>query len=358
MVTPMSMLGKERWCDKSLINAPMAELIFQIWPKAQFICLFRHCMDVVNSAIEASPWGLSSYGFMPFAIGNPGNSVLALVKYWVAYTTSILDFETTHPDSCHRVYYEELVATPSKTMEGVGAFLGLEPDEFSYDPSTTSDYDQRWAGDHKVWYTSDVHTDSVNAGLRIPSSLISPQMLNDLNEILERLGYRQVDEHWGSVDVPPPKEEAADRPLTPEAMSSTSPAGIEPRGGADGDRKERSSTLGVLKLMVSRTGTDEMDFWYIDFKATPAQVIEFDEASSLPSYVVIASDSTIKALALTHDDFGSAFRQRKVRLFTPDNEEHLVDVDYASVVGRSPDIRRIAEVLSTDLIDLITQWVP
>ena len=50
--------GKIRWCDKSLVSVLHADILGSIWPCAQFLCLYRHCMDVVYSGIQASPWGL------------------------------------------------------------------------------------------------------------------------------------------------------------------------------------------------------------------------------------------------------------------------------------------------------------
>ena len=56
---------KSRLCEKSLGTVEMAGRLLQIYPKARFISLHRHAMDVVNSGIEASPWGITGYGFEP-----------------------------------------------------------------------------------------------------------------------------------------------------------------------------------------------------------------------------------------------------------------------------------------------------
>jgi hypothetical protein len=49
--------GKRRWCDKSLDTYAFAGLVAQAYPKAKFICLYRHCMDVIASGVEACPLG-------------------------------------------------------------------------------------------------------------------------------------------------------------------------------------------------------------------------------------------------------------------------------------------------------------
>ena len=58
--------GKRRWADKSLDNHVNADLLAQAYPKAKFICLYRHCMDVIASGVEACPWGVHRFGFDPY----------------------------------------------------------------------------------------------------------------------------------------------------------------------------------------------------------------------------------------------------------------------------------------------------
>ncbi len=55
-------MGKARWCEKSLGSAESASRFLDLFPKARFICLYRHCMDVIDSALEACPFGLRGYG--------------------------------------------------------------------------------------------------------------------------------------------------------------------------------------------------------------------------------------------------------------------------------------------------------
>ena len=57
--------GRKRFCDTSLGSARFADLLMQIYPRAQFICLYRHPMDMIRSGLDACPWGLNGYGFDP-----------------------------------------------------------------------------------------------------------------------------------------------------------------------------------------------------------------------------------------------------------------------------------------------------
>ena len=110
--------GKPRWCDKSLDNVINTSILTALYPEARFICLYRHCMDVIASGIEMCPWGLSGFGFTPYAAQNPGNSVAAIASYWSDCTQAILDFEQRQPDRCHRVRYEDLVTDAEHVAQG------------------------------------------------------------------------------------------------------------------------------------------------------------------------------------------------------------------------------------------------
>src|SRR5579859_7922712 len=49
--------GKRVFCDKSLGSAPHAGLLRQIYPRARFVCLYRHPMDMIGSGLEACLFG-------------------------------------------------------------------------------------------------------------------------------------------------------------------------------------------------------------------------------------------------------------------------------------------------------------
>ena len=119
--------GKRRYCDKSLGAAQHAGLLLRIWPDARFICLYRHPMDVIASGIEASPWGLTSYGFEPYVGSPPDNNVAALARYWLDYTTSIVAAEERFTDRCLPVRYEDLVTDPDGQIARILEFIGAAP---------------------------------------------------------------------------------------------------------------------------------------------------------------------------------------------------------------------------------------
>ena len=83
-------------------------------------------MDVIASGIEASPWGLTSYGFEPYIGSPPDNNVAALARYWLDYTTSIVAAEEQFTDRCLPVRYEDLVTDPDGQIARIFEFIGAD----------------------------------------------------------------------------------------------------------------------------------------------------------------------------------------------------------------------------------------
>jgi hypothetical protein len=191
--------GKQRWCDKSLDNFQYTDLITQLYPEAKFICLYRHCMDVVASAVEACPWGLHRFGLDAFAAQNVGNNVAAVGSYWMSTVQAILDFEERHPEACYRVRYEDLVSAPEETAAGIFSFLG----EAQVPGITTECFDipheGNGSGDEKLWFTSGVSADSMGRGVVVPADALPEGLRLAINGALAKLGYRTVEGDWNSA---------------------------------------------------------------------------------------------------------------------------------------------------------------
>ena len=197
--------GKRRWCDKSLNSYQEAELAAQLYPDAKFICLYRHCMDVVAAGVQACPWGLHRFGFDGYAAQYPGNSVMAVGSYWLAAVQSIMAFEERHPGGCHRVRYEDLVTAPEETAAAIFSFLGEAPVPHIAEACLQAPHEGNGPGDEEIWFTGGITADSVGCGVRVPVAALVPEVRQGVNEALARLGYRTVDDEWnaqvGRVDV-------------------------------------------------------------------------------------------------------------------------------------------------------------
>jgi hypothetical protein len=194
--------GKQVFCDKSLGSARVAGLLTQIYPGARFLCLYRHPMDVIQSGLDACPWGLNGYGFDEYIVGSPGNSVLALARYWLDNATLIHEAEKEWPERCHRIRYEDLVEDPEGIMAKAYEFIGVAPAPGVTQTCFSRDRERFGPADHKIWATSRISGDSVGKGESVPAGLIAPPVTAAINELTEALGYLLVDEEWGTPGRP------------------------------------------------------------------------------------------------------------------------------------------------------------
>lgn len=225
--------GKMRYCDKSLGTARYAELLLRVYPEARFLCLYRHPMDVIASGMEACPWGLNGYGFDPYIATTPGNAVLALARFWADNAIATLAAEEQFPDRCLRVRYEDLVDDPEAAAAEIFSFLHAAPMPGVSEACFSSERERFGPADHKIWYTSQISSDSIGRGWSIPVAMIAPQVLESINELAAKLGYLPVDGEWGT-SAPPSDLRVPimrqDGPASSEAAASEA----APRTGTEG----------------------------------------------------------------------------------------------------------------------------
>jgi hypothetical protein len=251
MTSYLARRGKKRYCDKSLGGAQHAGLLRQVWPAAQFICMYRHPMDVIGSGIEASPWGLGSYGFESYVAASPGNIVAALARYWADYTGAILAAEAELGEDCLPVRYEDLVTDPERQTERLFEFAGVAPVPGITEQCFTAERQRFGPGDYKIWNTTGVTASSVGRGWQVPARLIPAELLAVINDAAEQLGYVQIDETWG-VGSPPadlrvPVDTSDPAPVPAGPVTAAPPTAAPPDSGAAAQATARVQA-GLLSL--------------------------------------------------------------------------------------------------------------
>jgi Sulfotransferase family len=118
--------GKTRWCELATASPGMTEPFVQAFPGTAFVCVHRHCLDVVRAGVEASRWGLRGHGLAPYALSYPGNSAAALAAYWADSTQGLLAFEQANPDRAMRIRYEDVVSGPAEALTAARVWLGIK----------------------------------------------------------------------------------------------------------------------------------------------------------------------------------------------------------------------------------------
>lgn len=185
----MRAAGKKRWCEKAPSNLPFANLLRLTFPDAQFLCLYRHGLDVAHSCLE-----LSKHGFMkelvPYVLTSPGDTVTAVLRSWLDKTAKLLDFESSFPQICHRVRYEDLVENPQESLLKILEFLDL-PKRDVHERVFRSTH-HAGGGDPKIWQTDHIHTERVGCGANLPISRLPQALLDKIDDLLRTLNYREI----------------------------------------------------------------------------------------------------------------------------------------------------------------------
>jgi protein-tyrosine sulfotransferase len=343
--------GRRRWCDKSLGSARMADLLAQVYPGAQFICLYRHCMDVVVSAIDAAPWGLSGYGFEPYVAATPGNTVLAVARGWLDQTRAITEFQEKHPGRCHGIRYEDLVTRPEQIAAELLAFLGLAPAPGITRACLRQEHDTRGPADHKIWFTSRISAASLGQGTRVPVGMLPPGFLEDLNQALDQLGYRQVDEGWrtapgpadpraGSIPGDAVPGEPADAALDAAAGQIASRLGSVPDDRLRGLARRWPAAAGRnLVIAVQPDGTRPGHCWTVSC-ADSAVTIRQGQTRSDAATTILASPATWRALLDGEANFAAEARAGRVRLLDISAGPHA-----SQMTDRPAQMRLVAHLL-------------
>lgn len=108
-------------------------------------------------------------------------------------------------------------------------------------------------GDDKIWANSGIGTGSVGRGEMVPAGLIPAPVVSAINELLDKLGYRAVDEGWGTPGVP-------SDPRLPETVIPANQAAADGRIAgalAATDASGRALSGGVEQRL--RAGVDRVD---------------------------------------------------------------------------------------------------
>jgi hypothetical protein len=350
--------GKRRWCEKSLGSVRAVEPFLNLYPKAKFICLYRHCMDMIDSALEATPWGLNGYGFENFNVRFPGNSVAALAGYWSELTGPELDFEEQHKDRCHRVYYEELVSDPERLCTEIFSFIGVECVAGIAEHCLDGEPMEAGPGDHKIMATSRITADSVGRGTRIPAGRMPPGQLQVVNGLLGRLGYALIDEDWANCARPPTVLPGRAEPAAADATASRSAAEMLARI----DRTMRERVGPRLKLAVTGDHQPSLGegrigivaycgagqparYWELDLGEAELRADVYTGLDDLRVDWLLTGDAgTWNGVLAGEQNFATCIRSRALRYITfTTDEEEPEDVDQQLVSDRMNIIRSLLD---------------
>jgi len=185
--------GKRLWCEKTPNNMEHLALLDALFPQARYLCLYRHCLDVVKSGMDMSD---RIEALLPFLYASRGHLVTALIRYWTDWNRKLLQFEAEHPGRCHRLRYEPLVSEPTPALADLFSFLGLDWEERLLDSVFSSQHDEG-VEDPKVRLAKSIHRGSIGAGCSVSLAGVPEKVLDGMRQVLDELGYAPAPQRDG-----------------------------------------------------------------------------------------------------------------------------------------------------------------
>lgn len=319
--------GKKRYCDKNLNTEPHVETLLAVYPEAKFICLYRHPMDMIASGVDACPWGLNQYGFEPYVAHAPGNSVLALARYWADHVAAILAVEDKFPDKCHRVRYEDLVADPEAVAVGIFRFLEAAPAPGISSLAFSRERERTGPGDFKIWNTAQITDDSVGRGWSVPADLIPAPLTETINGLADRLGYVRLDANWGTVRKPSDLRVPAEGQVPALKVAGSGSGQVHPGSLLVGERLQVGlrrvgdeftqewrpySDGSFLMVALAPASTDDDLWWLVDVAARKV-VSGCGPCSEDRGWTISAPAATWEQVIRDGLNLGIAFRRHGMR---------------------------------------------
>lgn len=270
---------KPLFCDKSLTTADNYEPLLEAFPRARFITLYRHAMDMIASGIEMSRWGYEGYGFARFVPST--NFPAGLASYWCHVTGRMLDLERTEPRRCLRVHYENLVVNTTPVLRDILSFLQLGWEDGIVERGLSEDH-QSGLGDSKIDFTQKPHSASIGRGICVPAKSIPQELRKQMNEQLSALGYPLVEEDWN--DQPSPLGSLR------RGWDTPSPAAIE----ALLSKNISGAPAGKVRRLVVIVEEHE-GAWVVDFDQ---KTVQWEKAACSDDVAVIARADVYHSIAL------------------------------------------------------------
>lgn len=308
--------NKRFWCEKTTLNVDYLKTLSALFPEARYLCLYRNCMDVVQSCLKFNPLGFMPE-LVPYVRRDPENLVAAMAENWLERNETISAFEAAHADRCFRIHYESLAGDPEAVLPPLFEFLGVGWEENILRKVFSVTHDQG-EGDLKVLFSKRINADSIGKGRSIPLAAVPDGLRERIDRLNERLGYpglegfyRAHDRDRLSVEPHPEKPNSAGRPVEPDEFFR-----IQAREILREKKEETCGLGGVCRFVVE---SEKGGAWMIDLSGPCAEIREAREADQADCTIAITYGA-FRELAEGSASAGEIYERGEV---TASGNEHL-----------------------------------
>jgi protein-tyrosine sulfotransferase len=292
------------WCEKTPTNVDHLRILARVFPEAKYICLYRNCLDVVYSLIEAN-----THGWYPdlvqYVHRRPENLISAMIESWIDKTNRMVEFELANPANCFRLKYESLVLDPPDTLKPLFEFLCLEWDPLVLSKVFSTQHDPG-PGDIKIRFSRRINESSIGKGSRLPLRAIPEDLLEKMNNLLVKLDYAVIGPDWDFTPSPYRAEPADGRDEHVEEVEQVFTNHIPQRIRAQKESLE--GIKGKCKFIIPELGSRA---WMIDLTGEAGHLVSGDSAAD---FTITISADDLTDIVSGRSNAGEAFLQGKLKV--------------------------------------------
>ncbi len=295
---------KPIWCEKTPGNVNHLRILGRVFPEGKYICLYRNCMDVVYSLIEAN-----THGWYPDLVRyihrNPENIISAMIESWIDKTGEMMKFEMANPTNSYRLKYESIVRDPSQTMESLFGFLQVEWNPLILTEVFSAKHDAG-PGDIKINFSQRIKKSSIGKGSKLPLRAIPAQQLERMNQLLAKLDYPLVEEDWDFTPSPYRNDSSEEQSRYADVVKQIFTDHISQRVR---EQKEQLAGLkGDCKFLIPELGSQA---WIVDLTGEAGHMVAGD--STADCTITISADDLLDVVS-GRLNAGESFLQGKIRV--------------------------------------------
>lgn len=299
--------NKRIWCEKTTLNVDYLEILSNVFPNARYLCLYRNCMDVVQSCLK-----FSSLGFMgelaPYVSKDPENLVGAMAENWLDKNNKLIAFETKHQSQCFRVFYESVTSSPHTTIPAIFQFLGVRWEADILDKIFSSDHD-RGEGDLKVHFSKEISKASIGRGQSIPLTAVPDHLQLRINAMNKCLGYDSLERFY--------KNQQRDQSAVTQAHRLDLDGFFQSLTKLISERRPKVANLrGICQFVVEGEGGGS---WTIDLSGADS-LIHKEQGNESADCTIAITYSAFSALAEGTASVGEVYERGQVSVR---GSEHL-----------------------------------
>jgi len=196
--------GASCWVEKTATDSFYIDVLEpMLVGHMRFVILLRHPLDVIASNRDLAKTMGATLPELSEATRDPVSPFDGYAHAWVKVTRAIVDFSRRHPDECHVLRYEELLADPESRLDALLDFMKVPTSATECIEEAFRKPRSIGLGDYRVHETDGIRPPVKDGWRRRLPPAAAARAADIVGPLMEELGYQKP-----KMPRPPKREEA------------------------------------------------------------------------------------------------------------------------------------------------------